>query len=174
MNAVSSSTDPAPTGLSVTSSTDASVSLSWNAVANAYRYKLERGTSSSGPWTDVGSETGDMSGTATVLDCDTTYYFRVSTRGDGSPYSATFGDTSSAVSRATSECAAAPAPTGLSVTSATDASVSLSRNPVADAYRHKLERSTASSGPGLRSVRRPAAPAGPPAAWTAARPITSG
>ena len=105
MNAVSSSTDPAPTGLSVTSSTDASVSLSLNAVANAYRYKLERGTSSSGPWTDVGSETGDMSGTATVLDCDTTYYFRVSTRGDGSPYSATFGSASSSVSRATSACA---------------------------------------------------------------------
>ena len=138
---------PAPTGLSVTGSTDASVSLSWNPVTNAYRYKLERSTSSSGPWTDAGSETGGTSGTATGLDCDTTYYFRVSTRGDGSPYSATFGDTSSAVSRATSECSTAPAPTGLSVTGSTDASVSLSWNPVTNAYRYKLERSTSSSGP---------------------------
>ena len=138
---------PAPTGLSVTSSTDASVSLSWNSVTDAYRYKLERSTSSSGPWTDVGSETSGTSRTATGLDCDTTYYFRVSARGDGSPYSTTFGGTSSAVSRATSDCSAAPAPTGLSVTSSTDASVSLSWNPVADAHRYKLEQSTSSSGP---------------------------
>ena len=138
---------PAPTGLSVTGFTATSVSLSWNPVTDGYRYKLERSTSSSGPWTDAGSETGGTSGTATGLDCDTTYYFRVSARGDGSPYSTTFGDTSSAVSRATSECSTAPAPTGLSVTSATDASVSLSWNPVAGVYQYKLERSTNSSGP---------------------------
>ena len=95
---------PAPTGLRVTSSTDASVSLSWNTVTDAYRYKLERSTSSSGPWTDVGTETGDTSGTATGLDCGTTYHFRVSARGDGSPYSTTFGNPTSSVSRATSAC----------------------------------------------------------------------
>ena len=95
---------PAPTGLSVTGSTASSVSLSWNPVTDAYRYKLERSTSSSGPWTDAGSETGDTSGTATGLDCGTTYYFRVSARGDGSPYSTTFGSASSSVSRATSAC----------------------------------------------------------------------
>ena len=95
---------PAPTGLSVTSSTDTSVSLSWNLVTDAHRYKLERSTSSSGPWTDVGTETGDTSGTATGLDCGTTYHFRVSARGDGSPYSTTFGSASSSVSQATSAC----------------------------------------------------------------------
>ena len=52
----------------------------------------------------MGSETGDTSRTATGLDCSTTYYFRVSARGDGSPYSTTFGDPSSSVSRATSAC----------------------------------------------------------------------
>ena len=52
----------------------------------------------------MGSETGDTSGTATGLDCGTTYYFRVSARGDGSPYSTTFGSASSSVSRATSAC----------------------------------------------------------------------
>ena len=95
---------PAPTGLRVTSSTANSVSLRWYSVTNAYRYKLERSTSSSGPWTDARSETGDTSGTAT-LECSTTYYFRVSARGDGSPYSTTFGSASSSVSRATSACA---------------------------------------------------------------------
>ena len=95
---------PAPTGLSVTSSTANSVSLRWYSVTNAYRYKLERSTSSSGPWTDVGTETGDTSGTATGLDCGTTYHFRVSARGDGSPYSTTFGNPTSSVSRATSAC----------------------------------------------------------------------
>ena len=39
------------------------------------------------------------------LECSTTYYFRVSARGDGSPYSTTFGSASSSVSRATSACA---------------------------------------------------------------------
>ena len=96
---------PAPTGLRVTSSTANSVSLRWYSVTNAYRYKLERSTTSSGPWTDVGSETSGTSRSATGLECSTTYYFRVSARGDGSPYSTTFGSASSSVSRATSACA---------------------------------------------------------------------
>ena len=138
---------PAPTGLRVTSSTANSVSLRWYSVPDAYRYKLERSTSSSGPWTDVGSETSSTSRTATGLDCNVTYYFRVSTRGNGSPYSDTFGSASSSVSRTTSGCPDAPAPTGLRVTSSTANSVSLRWYSVPDAYRYKLERSTSSSGP---------------------------
>ncbi len=46
---------------------DNSVSLSWNSVTNAHRYRLEQGTSSSGPWTDVGSETSGTTKTATGL-----------------------------------------------------------------------------------------------------------
>ena len=151
---------PAPTGLRVTSSTANSVSLRWYSVTNAYRYKLERSTSSSGPWTDVGSETSSTSRTATGLDCNATYYFRVSTRGNGSPYSDTFGSASSSVSRTTSGCPDAPAPTGLRVTSSTANSVSLRWYSVTDAYRYKLERSTSRAAPGRTWVRRPAAPAG--------------
>ena len=164
---------PAPTGLSVTGFTATSVSLSWYSVTDGYRYKLERSTSSS-PWTDVGSETSSTSRTATGLDCNTTYYFRVSTRGNGSPYSDTFGSASASVSRTTSGCPDAPAPTGLRVTSSTANSVSLRWYSVTNAYRYKLERSTTSSGPGRTWVRRPAAPAGLQPAWTATRPTTSG
>ncbi len=45
--------------------------------------------------------------TATGLDCGTTYHFRVSARGDGSPYSTSFGSASASVSGATSACPSA-------------------------------------------------------------------
>ncbi len=147
---------PAPGGLSVTSSTHNSVSLSWNSVTNAHRYKLERRKGTTGSWSTVSSYISGTSRTVYSLTCDTTYYFRVSARGDGSPYSTTFGSVSSSVSKWL-ECPDAPAPSGLSVTSSDDDSVTLSWNAVTNAHRYKLEQGTSSSGP-----------------WTAGRRTTSG
>ena len=76
----------------------------WNAVPNAHRYKLERAISTSSPWTLVGAQVAGTSTTATGLKCNTLYHFRVSARGDGSPYSTTFGGASSGVSQSTSAC----------------------------------------------------------------------
>ena len=137
---------PSPTGLSAGSPTRTSISVSWNSVTGANWYKLERATSSSGPWTMI-SLTTSTSRTATGLTCGTTYHFRIKARGDGSPYSVTYGNASSPVSRATTTCPNAPAPTGLSAGSSTNTSVSLSWNSVTNAYRYRLERSTRSSGP---------------------------
>ena len=87
---------PAPTGLSVTGFTACQRELELEPrdrrlpVQAGAEHQQQRPLDGC-----VGSETGGTSGTATGLDCDTTYYFRVSARGDGSPYSTTFGDTSS-------------------------------------------------------------------------------
>ena len=108
---------PAPTGLAVDDSqnTKTSIRLSWNSVPNAHRYKLENQQRSPrvGSWTNVGSETASTNKTATGLLCGTRYQFRVSARGDGSPYSTTYGITSGVVSHSTEPCEPPPAPTGL-------------------------------------------------------------
>ena len=134
-------TAPAPTGLRVTSDTDDSVSLSWNAVTDAGAYKVEYRRSSSISWLHAGYVYSSTSDTVDGLDCNTSYYFQVRARGDGSPYSYTYGNPSFSVSETTDACPVpvAPAPTGLTVTSDTDDSVSLSWNTVTDAGAYKVE-----------------------------------
>ena len=87
---------PAPTGLRVTSDTDDSVSLSWNAGTDAYRYKVEYRRSSSSSWLHAGYTSG-TSRTVSELDPNTAYDFQVRARGDGSPYSYTYGSPSTSV-----------------------------------------------------------------------------
>ena len=136
---------PAPTGLSATASGQYYVTLSWDPRPNVQYYKLERGTSSTGPWTPVNSTIGSASSagyTAYGLECNTRHYFKVSARGDGGHYSTTFGPRSTGdVSRMTTGCPDAPAPTGLTPTASTGTTVSLSWDPVTDAHGYRLERS---------------------------------
>ncbi len=137
---------PPPTGLSATGSTQTSVSLSWTAVADAYRYKLERSPNGSSGWTTVDSNISGTSKTASGLTCNTTYYFRARTKGDGSPYSTTFGSaTSNDVSGTTSQ-GTVSTPTGLGVTATSTSSVSLSWDAVTNADAYKLEYGTSTSG----------------------------
>ena len=147
-SSVSETTDacpvPAPTGLTVTSDTDDSVSLSWNTVTDAGAYKVEYRRSGSISWLHAGYVWSGSSDTVDGLDCNTSYYFQVRARGDGSPYSYTYGNPSSSVSETTDACVA-PAPTGLTVTSDTDDSVSLSWNAVTDAGAYKVEYRRSSS-----------------------------
>ena len=96
-------TAPAPTGVSASPGTE-SVDVSWNSVADASAYKLERREGTSGSWTVESSAISGTRHTVSSLDCTKTYYFRVSAKGDGDPYSTTFGDASSAVS-ASPNCA---------------------------------------------------------------------
>ena len=148
-SSVSETTDacvaPAPTGLRVTSDTDDSVSLSWNAVTDAHYYKVEYRRSSSSSWLHAGYTFG-TSRTVSGLDPNTPYDFQVRARGDGSPYSYTYGSPSTSVSR-TTDPPTAPAPTGLRATASTETSVSLSWNAVTDAHYYKVEyrRSSSSS-----------------------------
>ncbi len=101
---------PAPTGLSVDSSTQTSISLSWSPVQDAHRYKLERSPNGTSGWSDADDISG-TSHTLSGLSCATTVHFRVSARGDGSPYSTTFGAPSTAsVSGTTSDCTSTTTP----------------------------------------------------------------
>lgn len=91
---------PAPTNLRVTGTTAASISVAWNRVTDAARYRLEYRRGTTGTWTTE-PETASLSDTVSRLDPNTSYSFRVRARGDGSPYSTTFGNPSGSTSGTT-------------------------------------------------------------------------
>lgn len=151
--AAQSSTAPTPREFKATASTATTVTLSWKSVVNAHGYKVEYRTSSSSQWADAFYDITRTSHKAYALECDTLYYFRISARGDGSPYSTSYGTTSTGrESKRTSACPTttprtAPAPTGLDVTSRTQTIVRLAWNSVTDAARYKTERSETGTRP---------------------------
>ncbi len=143
---------PAPTGLGVTATTETRVSLSWDTLTDGYRYMVEYSTAAEGPWAAAFSELSRTNYIAYGLDCNTTYYFRISARGDGSPYTTDYGSPSiGTVSATTGTCTnpsnLASAPTGLKVTSSNQSVVRLSWNSVTNAAAYKVERSDSLSGP---------------------------
>ena len=72
-----SCTPPAvPTGVSATSSSQTSATVSWTASSGATSYPVSRATTSGGPYGSVGTAT-TTSFTNTGLTCNTTYYFVV-------------------------------------------------------------------------------------------------
>ena len=144
---------PAPTGLSATAFTAGSVTLSWNAVTDAYLYKLERSTASAGPWTSVSSTISGTGYPATGLACNTLYYFQVSARGDGSPYSTTFGDPSGTVFKRTLACPNAP--TGFTVTvdrDGPDGIVLSWTAPTGEVTGYEVQRSMGSGSPSYSTI----------------------
>ena len=128
-------------------------------MTNAERYKVEYGTSSSGPWADAFYDVGVLRWTARALVCGTTYYFRAKARGNGSTYSTDYGPPSTgSVSETTRACPIpgnrANAPTGLRLrANATQSEVQLAWNVVPGAYRYKVERSTSRTGGQWSTVR---------------------
>ena len=120
-----------PTGLKVTSRSQRTVSLTWNAVTDAIEYKVEWGSSS--------ATTSSTSSTAFGLRCGRTYQFQVRARGDGYPYSKDYGDASPVVSGTTSDCQSAPAPSDLEISAVDDTSVSLIWTAVTGAIEYKVE-----------------------------------
>ena len=125
---------PAPTGLSVDSSTQTSLSLSWSPVQDAHRYKLERSRNGVSGWSTVDDDISGTSHTLSGLSCATTVYFRVSARGDGTPYSTDFGDASTpSVSGTTSACTSTTTPiTTPTTTPATTTPVTVTLTPRVD------------------------------------------
>ena len=95
---------PAPGGLTASTPGENSVVLSWSAVANTSKYRVEYRGFGSADWT-VGEET--LTGTTHTVDelhCTRDYRFRVSAYGNGTTYPATWSDPSPVVSETTGTC----------------------------------------------------------------------
>jgi arabinogalactan endo-1,4-beta-galactosidase len=114
------------------------VALSWNARADATAYELQRGTSSSGPWTTISNSLTDTTYTDTGRTPATAYYYQFRA------YAGSWGNYSAA---ATATTTALATPTGLRVTGTTAASLSLAWNAVSGAASYKLYGAQAASAP---------------------------
>ena len=96
---------PAPGVLTAGTAGERSVPLTWAAVANTVKYRVEYRVGGPGAWTvDDESITG-TSHTAGRLQCATAYQFRLSAFGDGTTYGAEWSDPSASVTATTETCA---------------------------------------------------------------------
>ena len=95
---------PAPEGLVAGTTNENSVPLSWTAVTNAGKYRVEYRDGYRGRWA-VDDET--ITGTTHTVDglsCWSGYHFRVSTYGDGTTHAATWSAPSAPVAALTDRC----------------------------------------------------------------------
>ena len=95
---------PAPEGLVAGTTNENSVPLSWTAVTNAGKYRVEYRDGYRGRWA-VDDET--ITGTTHTVDglsCWSGYHFRVSTYGDGTTHAATWSAPSAPVAALTGRC----------------------------------------------------------------------
>ncbi len=95
---------PAPAGLTAGTAGDNSVPLSWTAVANASKYRVEYRDAYYKRWT-VDDET--ITGTTHTVDglsCRSGYQFRVRTYGDGTTHAATWSAPSAPVAALIGRC----------------------------------------------------------------------
>ena len=146
------SAPPAPTGLRVTSTREGEINLSWSLITDAYKYMVERSTSLNGPWVPAFYELSARTNYKAVgLECETTYYFRISVRGDGSPYSEVYGAPSiGPVSGKTKACTnpdLVGAPSAITVGTKTQSSINLTWPAVTNAAGYIAERGTSRKGP---------------------------
>ena len=98
---------PAPDGFRGGESSETSLPLSWTAVANTtkYRveYRVEHPITGIGPWTLDDESITAAAHTVDGLRCNTGHQFRVSAYGDGTTYAAAWGE-SSETQRVTGSC----------------------------------------------------------------------
>ena len=95
---------PAPEGLTAGTAAESSMPLSWTAVSNTSKYRVEFRLSSSGDWL---LDDDTINGTAHTVDdllCDSEYLFRVSAYGSGTVYAADWSPPSEALTASTGTC----------------------------------------------------------------------
>jgi fibronectin type 3 domain-containing protein len=130
-----------PSGVSATAASSNSITVNWSTVAGATGYKVYRSASSSSSYSNVGDVT-TVSFTDTELTASTTYYYKVTaynSAGESSQSSYASATTSTLVSIPTT-------PSGVSVTSASSNSITVSWIAVTGASSYKVYRSATSSG----------------------------
>ncbi len=98
-------TPPAPQGVSLALSDD-TFTISWSAVADASRYRVQRRTGGTGEWTSLppSTNTSRTFSPQGGVACGATYKFRVQARGDGHTHFAEWGAPSEVVSHTTRTC----------------------------------------------------------------------
>jgi len=129
-----------PTGLQATAG-DTTVALSWTASTGATGYYVKRGTSSGGPFTQVGSPSATTY-SDTGLKNGSTYFYVVSAlNGNGES-----GNSNEASATPQAPSTPPPAPTNL-VATAGDTVVTLTWSASATASSYNVKRSTTNGGP---------------------------
>ena len=133
----------APTGVTATGSSSSSITISWNAVTDASGYKVYRSDNASGPYVEIYSSGSVWGGTSTSytntnLSAHTTFYYKVSAYN----YSE-----SSAQSSTVSATTFLVAPTGVSATSETASSITISWDELSGATGYRIHRDANSFDP---------------------------
>ncbi len=95
---------PAPEGLTVSSSGETSVSLSWTAVSNTSKYRVEYRPLYSGNWVLDDETITATTRTVDGLSCGREYLFRVSAYGSGTTYAAAWSEPSEYLRSMGGEC----------------------------------------------------------------------
>jgi cellulose 1,4-beta-cellobiosidase len=113
------------------------VALTWTAATGATAYNVKRATSSSGPWTTVGT-TADTAFVATGLTNGTLYYFVVS-------FTTTGGESLNSTAVSAKPLAPPAAPTGLKATGQVS-QVYLAWSAASGATGYNIYRATTSGG----------------------------
>lgn len=117
----------APSGLTATAPSSSQINLSWTDNANnETAYKVERATSSSGPWTEIAGSlaANTTSYSATGLTASTTYHFRV--RASNANGNSAYSNTANATTPANS--GGGGSPTNLSLNKPASASTTETGN----------------------------------------------
>ncbi|MDQ3158042.1 MAG: fibronectin type III domain-containing protein [Actinomycetota bacterium] len=148
-NAASAVTYVTPTGLKATARTSSAVDLTWTAVKNAPRYRIQLATKSDmsdAVYHRVTANHREMTG----LKANTKYYFkvRVITADGGNLTSYTSAVSATTNKSASSSASSMPTPGGLKSTGHTMDTVSLAWNAVTNAprYRIQMAKNSAMSG----------------------------
>lgn len=127
----------APTGLSASSVTNSSVTLSWTASSGAVSYDVDYKLASSGTWTNAATATSSTSVNLSSLSTGVQYDYRVRAN-------CSVGSTSYTSAQFTTLCS--PAPSGLSANSVTTSSATLSWSAMSGANNYDVDYKETSSG----------------------------
>ena len=123
--------------LTVGAKTESTITVNWNAVANADRYSLSYKPSSETTWTNknVGTNT---SYTVSGLDVNTNYDFRLKAIGDGVNYKSVYSSIVTAKTEATTPSGPVALPTPVLTAEATATAITISWDAVPNAERYSL------------------------------------
>jgi len=131
---------PAPSGLIAVPLSDSSIQVSWNAVAEAYGYRIYHSDSESGFYVLAGTST-TTSYTHTGLSPLTVYYYRVSVLHNGGE-----SEQSIPASAITPAEPSIQPPAGITASAQGTSSIQVSWNSVSGATGYKVYRASSSSG----------------------------